>query len=1010
MTEHLGKGMRASWAFLAVFLIGPAVPVLGGETSSPEATVRGAYAAYGSGDPAIVQRISTPGAPAIPTLSKAITRRCWFVQSVVIDAREITGDHATVTATALVTKPGKDGSPERNRTEGTTVQLHRSGGRWLIDRWAPVEEPFIDRLIAAAEPQRRLLLASNEAFLSPEAGRLLAMRAWEATNHNRATAESLNALASDLAGRIGDPGAQALVLGIQAIFRRDDGASEEALRLCRESLALAQRSGDPDVLARALTNMGRALWNRDAFSTEAFALFAQVSALEHEVDDQTIICRALINLGNLYTNRADYFSARATYERALQIARSEGDRVGITACENNLADTYDLEGEHDLQSLHLRAALATSASSYYEPILWAQLADSYTQAGRLADAAKTLKRATRIAKVVGGDMNWANVYDGFGHLYMKEHKYGKAEKAFLMSDSLYARHSESDQFDSGAEAALKNGDSTTALSLARSAAEAARHKSSYRFVEEQVMVGRALRAQSDKDGAVAALSEAVTESEAYRDRFAGEVRPQTDLFEHYTDAYAELSDLLIELNRPADALRISEMQKGRALLEIARNGRHDISKSMSVEEKDEERRLAEVLSALNRRLADAESEAEATGIRPELANAQLEYEQFEARLFARHPQLRTMRGSPSIPDTAAMAASLPPGAAYIEYSLAPDSLDVFVLSRGADGSPRLIAKRRLIDREQLRTLAGRYQEKLSRREGSYRADGRALFNIVIAPILAGLSGIHHLSIIPADALWRIPFESLVDRQGRFLIERFSVSYAPSIAVRLAGHELKPSNNPILTCGDPVIESGTRKQLQAFYRGMSLGRLPDAADEATVVARMYGTGSKRLIGTDATKAEVKAIASNYGILHFATHAILDDRNPMYSRLLLAADPSSGEDGMLQSWEIMNLDLNASLVVLSACDTARGRVGAGEGVVGMAWAFFVAGAHSTIASQWAVASLATRDLMVDFHAALRNDQHHSATDALRSSKLRLMKRPAYRHPFYWAPFVLISTDNE
>jgi CHAT domain-containing protein len=109
-------------------------------------------------------------------------------------------------------------------------------------------------------------------------------------------------------------------------------------------------------------------------------------------------------------------------------------------------------------------------------------------------------------------------------------------------------------------------------------------------------------------------------------------------------------------------------------------------------------------------------------------------------------------------------------------------------------------------------------------------------------------------------------------------------------------------------------------------------------------------------------------------------------------------------------MMNLNLRADLVVLSACETARGRVGAGEGVIGMSWALFVAGSPSTVVSQWKVESSSTTALMLEFHRRLKL-KSNAATQmgratALREAELKLLRDEQYRHPFYWAAFVLIG----
>src|SRR5882762_8611880 len=116
-----------------------------------------------------------------------------------------------------------------------------------------------------------------------------------------------------------------------------------------------------------------------------------------------------------------------------------------------------------------------------------------------------------------------------------------------------------------------------------------------------------------------------------------------------------------------------------------------------------------------------------------------------------------------------------------------------------------------------------------------------------------------------------------------------------------------------------------------------------------------------------------------------------------------------DGRLEAREIMNLRLNSDLIVLSACETANGRVAPGEGVMGMSWSFFVAGSHSMVISQWQVNSASTSKLMEDFYAGLASlAQSDTKAMTLRHAALNLLIDPRYVHPFYWSPFVLVGSN--
>jgi CHAT domain-containing protein len=165
------------------------------------------------------------------------------------------------------------------------------------------------------------------------------------------------------------------------------------------------------------------------------------------------------------------------------------------------------------------------------------------------------------------------------------------------------------------------------------------------------------------------------------------------------------------------------------------------------------------------------------------------------------------------------------------------------------------------------------------------------------------------------------------------------------------------------------------------------------------------------GVQAREDRAKAESPAFRILQFATHGILNSSSPMYSHLLLSQENlENNEDGLLEAWEVMNLNLNADVVVLAACETARGRFGAGEGMIGMAWAFFVAGSPTTVASQWKVESASTTDLMLEFHRNLRaSGARMSKARALQRASLKLLKSREYQHPFYWAGFVLLGDGH-
>jgi CHAT domain-containing protein len=214
---------------------------------------------------------------------------------------------------------------------------------------------------------------------------------------------------------------------------------------------------------------------------------------------------------------------------------------------------------------------------------------------------------------------------------------------------------------------------------------------------------------------------------------------------------------------------------------------------------------------------------------------------------------------------------------------------------------------------------------------------------------------------------------------------------------------------LLALGNPSLAASLVAAAKSRDGSLALAELPEAEREVKTLGEIYGAqNSKILTGLAAREETVKVDAGRFPILHFATHGILDDKNPLYSRLMLASS-GGNDDGMLEAREIMKLDLQANLVVLSACQTARGQVGMGEGLIGMSWAFFIAGASTTVVSQWQVDSAGTAQLMVDFHRILRGKDKKtmvSKAEALRQAALKLMADPKYRHPFFWSGFVVVG----
>jgi CHAT domain-containing protein/tetratricopeptide (TPR) repeat protein len=326
------------------------------------------------------------------------------------------------------------------------------------------------------------------------------------------------------------------------------------------------------------------------------------------------------------------------------------------------------------------------------------------------------------------------------------------------------------------------------------------------------------------------------------------------------------------------------------------------------------------------------------------------------------------------------------------------------------------------------------------RPSKARAAGQQAYDLLLAPVKDRLRG-KDLMIVPGGPLAYVPFEALVE-DGHFLIEQHRIRYAPSLTalhlVRLWEQTRAQPQRPLWAMADPVYDradqrvEGEKHLAQASAMalaeylaratrghsgaGVPYPRLRFAGQEAEAIRNLLGASDRDVLtGLRASEAAVKA-ASAKGLLaqaryvHFATHGVLglDTGQPPALVLSLvdndgARDADGGvNDGFLRLDEVTRLQLNADLVVLSACETGKGRLYAGEGVTGLARAFLYAGSRGLVCSLWAVDDRETATFMAHLYGGLKNGQ--PAADALRAAKLEMIR--AKKPPVYWAPFILIG----
>ena len=280
---------------------------------------------------------------------------------------------------------------------------------------------------------------------------------------------------------------------------------------------------------------------------------------------------------------------------------------------------------------------------------------------------------------------------------------------------------------------------------------------------------------------------------------------------------------------------------------------------------------------------------------------------------------------------------------------------------------------------------------------------KQLHELLIAPIAEDLpkDPEERVIFIPHETLFFVPFTALEDKNGKYLIEKHTIVSAPAIQILGLTHQQRKRSQglakDILVVGNPTMPT-----LKVGDPPYQLDQLDGAEIEAKEVANLLQT--KAIIGKNATKLDIVKKMPKAKIIHIATHGLLDDIKQLGVPGAIALAPSGNDNGFLTSPEIIDLQLNAELVVLSACQTGRGDI-TGDGVIGLSRSLLTSGAASTIVSLWDAPDDTTKALMISFYKNLKTDGDKAR--ALRQAMLSNMKKPL--NPTHWAAFTLMGESE-
>ncbi|HKG59667.1 MAG TPA: CHAT domain-containing protein [Pyrinomonadaceae bacterium] len=826
----------------------------------------------------------------------------------------------------------------------------------------------------------------------------------------------------------GDRRGQALAeLNIGYVYY-DMGDYETAAAHYEKSLPLWKATDE--LRGEALTKT--ALGGINSFTGERqLALDAHTEAMQvfQRIGDRQGLAAALNGLGRVYEESNDLKTALDNYEQALQLCQEIGHREFEALGELYLGRVYRSMKDPQSTLQHFERSVALSRASHNRRIqAYAEkgIAGVFDSQGRQVDALNLLNEVLSIYREIGDRRGQAQTLNNIGLIHQGARRFTLATTYF--NRALVFNRAGDD----------RAGEAATRFNIAR-----------------------AERSLGSLNDALTEIREAMKIVESLRSSLA-RFELRYSYFALMQEYYAFYIDLLMQLYKQnsdqqlvATAFEASESTRARSLREILTEARVDIRQGVPDELLSRERELQQQLSARARyylRLKNNQrTESEANELEKELRRLTNEYSEVEAQIRARSPRYAELT-KPNLPDTKEIQTKLlDDQTVLLEYLLGEEKSYVWLVSN------KSVQVYEILNRTELETAtrklyelltarqavpnedAATYEKRVAAADAEYWNQATSLSRTLLGPLAAQISG-KRLLLVTDGALQYLPFEALPEPESaepRPLMLAHEIVNLPSASTLYSLRQQQSQTaaadklvalftDPVFGSTDPRVTQNTReaptgnqdKAQQLSQAGISerdisagnrasIPRLPSTRDEGEAIMRLVPRGQGMVAsGFSANRSHVvDKDLGRFQIVHFATHGVVDTEHPELSGIILSMvnEQGSPEDGFFQIHDIYNLKLSARLVVLSACSTALGQNVRGEGFIGLTRAFMYAGAQSTVASLWKVDDNATTELMRQFYDAMLN-QGVSPPAALRAAKEKMWQHPRWKHPFYWAAFVV------
>jgi CHAT domain-containing protein len=816
---------------------------------------------------------------------------------------------------------------------------------------------------------------------------------------------------------------------------------EGALAAAREALSIARIAGDHEQEAQALVQLGNVYYDLDN-PHRALDYFLASLAMAREAGDRTGEATALKDVGITYRRLGRYEESLQACNNALEIYRGIGETYSALAVLENIGTCYAKLGAYDLAMRAYGSSLEIARANGFttatiDVLTWTGYL--YSEIGEHSRALVCYREAVSLAERLNRHRNqgWAlmGMSAALNALGQRDEAIAATRRSLGINYQFGTWKGIADNIRDLGNLHLDSNPVVAADYYRKALAIYDRYQKELVWAPHYGLA-QAHRRAGDLEQAVRHYEIAIDRIEATRSKLSLDHYRATFSAAHQR-IYHNLIEALLDQHQTnanagydVRAFEVLEKTRARAMVEVIAEAGLDSRHEPSPELAERKQQVESRIGGLQTSLVLAQSSDSRRNIIEELNQVERELDALMVDINHRDPVPPSLPGAHSL-SLDELQRSLDSQTALVAYLLTDNQAFAFVVTASSFNVERLETSPR--------TLAARvenYVELLETNTDGWQDVGRRLYMDLVPQFRSHLkSGVNRLIIVPDGSLHYLPFETLPresepqlqgstrekeKQRPHYLLEDFTVSYCPSATMlnRLSSNGPPTSSNmaDLVLFADPAIASAmtegrssteAARWTRTLYEqeGLRVSSIPFSNAEAESVMRRAGPGSRLFTGEEASEKRAKTEQlDRFRVIHFATHGLISQQAPLRSALVLSAGQAGEEDGFLQAREVCQLKLSCDLVVLSACRTARGRVLAGEGVEGLASAFFYAGARSVVASLWDVTDAGTATFMTSFYDHLSTGR--SKSEALREAKLDLLRNPGTAAPRDWAPFVLIG----